>query len=317
MMADLSTIQTSEGVHTVSDGTKLYNKTWKVHAAHISFTPQVPTDRSNQAVGTLKARLIFIHGFSDHINAYGIFFPTLATHGISTYGFDQRGWGRSVNSPSEKGHTGPTSVVLSDMTSFIKSVLHSSSSDDDGEGTPVFLMGHSMGGAQVLCYIAQGPSDVVSKIRGFLLEAPFLALHKDTKPSIITLLMGRFAGKLVPRRQMVFPLDEKLMSRDPQVQKDFAEDELCHNTATLEGMAGNLDRSASLDSGKILVTEGKGEGGKTRVWLGHGTKDGVCDYKASEKLYDRMNDVMDKELKLYEGWYHKCKCLPFGRWDSA
>src|SRR5436190_14502002 len=72
---------------------------------------QVPIDRFNQAIGTPKARLVFIHGFSDHINAYGILFPTLATLGISTYGFDQRGWGRSVHSPSEKGLTGPTSLV--------------------------------------------------------------------------------------------------------------------------------------------------------------------------------------------------------------
>lgn len=94
------------------------------------------------------------------------------------------------------------------------------------------------------------------------------------------------------------------------MQKGFVEDQLCHDTATLEGMAGNLDRAAGLDSGKILVTEGKGEGGKTRVWLSHGTEDGVCDYKASERLYDRMKDVKDKELKLYKGWYHKRKCLP-------
>ena len=238
-------------------------------------------------------------------------FPTLATLGISTYGFDQRGWGRSVHSPSEKGLTGPTPLILSDTTSFIKSVLASSSPDDDSKNTPLFLMGHSMGGAQVLCYITLGPSDVVSKIRGFLCEAPFLSLHKETKPSITTMLVARFAGKIFPHRQMVFPLDEKLLSRDPQVQKDFVEDKLCHDTGTLEGLAGNLDRSNSLDTGKLLISEGKGEGGKTRVWLSHGTEDGVCDYKSSERLYDRMKDVKDKELKLYKGWYHKCKYLPF------
>src|SRR5579871_4355326 len=166
-----------------------------MEGTHYPFpTLQILIDHSNQAVGTPKARLIFIHGFSDHINAYGILFPTLATLGISTYGFDQRGWGRSVHSPSEKGNSGPTTLVLSDITSFIKSVLASSSpDDDDGKNPPLFLMGHSMGGAEVLCYIAQGPSDVVSQIRGFLLNAPFLAIHKDTKPSIITLLIGRFA----------------------------------------------------------------------------------------------------------------------------
>lgn len=171
-------------------------------------------------------------------------------------------------------------------------------------------MGHSMGGAEVLCYIAEGPKDVTSHIRGYLLEAPFLAFHADTKPSPLTVFFGRLAGRLLPNRQMVFPLDEKLLSRDPQVQRDFVEDKLCHDTGTLEGLAGNLDRAADIDSGKIVVPEGRGEGGKTRVWLSHGTTDGVCDYHATERLNGRMGDVKDKELKLYEGWYHKCK-YPF------
>jgi acylglycerol lipase len=184
--------------------------------------------------------------------------------------------------------------------------------DDDGKNTPLFMMGHSMGGAEVLCYIAQGPSDTVSKFRGFLCEAPFLSLHKGSKPGFVTMLVGRFAGKILPHRQMMFPLDEKFLSRDPQVQKDFVGDKLCHDTGTLEGLAGNLDRADGLDNGKILVREGRGEGGKTRVWLSHGTEDAVCDCKSTERLYDRMKEVKDKELKLYKGWYHKRKCLPLG-----
>lgn len=161
-----------------------------------------------------------------------------------------------------------------------------------------------MGGAEVLVYIAEGPKDVTSRIRGYLMEAPFLAFHTDTKPSALTVFFGRLAGRLFPHRQMVFPLDEKLLSRDPQVQRDFVEDKLCHDTGTLEGLAGNLDRAADIDSGKIVIPEGRGEGGKTRVWLSHGTKDGVCDYQATERLYGRLG-VKDKELKVYDGWYHK------------
>lgn len=54
-------------------------------------------------------------GFSDHINSYYTLFPTLASRGIQTHAFDQRGWGRSVYSPSHRGLTGPTSTVLGDM----------------------------------------------------------------------------------------------------------------------------------------------------------------------------------------------------------
>jgi acylglycerol lipase len=58
-------------------------------------------------------------------NAYGLLFPTLASHGIEVYGFDQRGWGRSVEKASEKGLSGPTSLILSDIASFIKTLLPS------------------------------------------------------------------------------------------------------------------------------------------------------------------------------------------------
>lgn len=61
----------TEGWHTTDDGRKLYTKTWT-------------TD------GPAQARLVFIHGFSDHINTYGNFFPYLASKGIEVYSFDQR-----------------------------------------------------------------------------------------------------------------------------------------------------------------------------------------------------------------------------------
>ena len=60
-----------EGWHTSDDGHKLYTKIWATE-------------------GPAKARLVFIHGFSDHINTYGNFFPYLASKDIEVYGFDQR-----------------------------------------------------------------------------------------------------------------------------------------------------------------------------------------------------------------------------------
>jgi hypothetical protein len=106
---------------------------------------------------------------------------------------------------------------------------------------------------------------------------------------------------------MVFKLDEKILSRDPAVQRAFVEDELCHDTGTLEGLAGNLDRAAGLDSGSVRVPADAGEGAKTRIWLSHGTDDGVCDYRGTQKVYDRLDGVDDKALKLYDEWYHKRK----------
>jgi acylglycerol lipase len=269
---------------------------------------------------------VFIHGFSDHCkraqhlnarkscvsnfhqgNAYGDFFPALAAKGIEVRSFDQRGWGRSVHNPAERGATGPTTLVLADISAFIKTCVPSA--------VPLFLMGHSMGGAEVLVWARDGPGGLRRHIRGYLLEAPFVAFHEATKPSQFTVVLGRFIGRFLPRRQMVFKLDEKLLSRDEATQKAWVEDSLCHDTGTLEGLAGNLDRAFDLDAGKILLPKDAGEGGKTRIWLSHGTKDGVCDYHGTERVYGRLDEADDKELKLYDGWFHKRMYMRFSSWS--
>lgn len=209
-----------------------------------------------------------------------------------------RGWGRSVAKPSERGHTGPTSRVLDDITSFLKTVIPCP--------TPLFLMGHSMGGGEVLLYMSTGPAEIRKHIRGYLLESPFIDFDPKSKPSSITVTLGRLAGKVLPHHQMTNPLDVTLVTRNPAVQKQFTEDELCHDTGTLQGLAGMLDRTADLASGKVDIGDDAGEGGVTRVWIGHGDKDGITNYHATKALADRL-PVKDKEFKTYAGCYHRCK----------
>lgn len=203
-----------------------------------------------------------------------------------------------MTKPSEKGDTGPTSQVLDDITSFLKTVIPSP--------VPLFLMGHSMGGGEVLCYAAQGPPEVRKHIRGYLLESPFVDFDPKSKPNPLTVFFGRLAGRLLPHRQLVNKLDAKLISRDPAVCKAFEEDALCHDTGTLEGLAGLLDRTGQLSSGKIVIHDDAGEGGVTRIWIAHGDRDGITDFHASKRLFDALQ-VQDKEFKAYAGYFHRCE----------
>ncbi|KAF1353488.1 Alpha/Beta hydrolase protein [Delphinella strobiligena] len=248
-------VQTQEGWHTVEDGTKLYTKTWKQ-----SSTP--------------KARLLFVHGFSDHSridnspgNNYDYFFNYLAERGIEVYAFDQRGWGRSVTTKSDRGRTGPTKTVLADISSMLQTLLPSP--------IPVFLMGHSMGGAETLVYATQGPPSLVSKIR----------------------------GRLLPNHQLVNRLDSRWLTHDGAENKAWEEDELCHDTGTLEGLAGMLDRAEELDKGRVMVPEGRGEGGVTRLLVIHGTDDRINDFEASQR-YVQTCKVGDKKLVSMRDMYH-------------
>ena len=99
------------------------------------------------------------------------------------------------------------------------------------------------------------------------------------------------------------------MSRDAEVCRQWKEDPLCHDTGTLEGLVGMTDRTNGLQEGTIVVSEGLGEGGKTRVWIGHGTADNGCSFDASKKFLDELH-VEDKEFQTYEGGYHKLHTEP-------
>ncbi|GAB7358583.1 hypothetical protein MBLNU230_g2643t1 [Neophaeotheca triangularis] len=274
----MTNFETEEASLTTPDGHELFTKTWR-------------------ASGSPKARLVFIHGFSDYCDTHDPLFPMLAEQGITTYSFDQRGWGRSVRNPKQKGLSGPTSQVMDDITFFIKQL-------PNDESTPLFLMGHSMGGAQILTYASTGPKEVLGRIRGFLAEAPFIALHPSSRPWRLTVILGRLAGRLLPHQHMVNKLDPSLICRDADVCKAYEEDMLCHDTGTLEGLAGMLDRAGNLEDSRVVLGEGVGEGGKTRLWLGHGTADYICDFEGAKKWFEKTK-VEDKELKVYEGWYHK------------
>ncbi|KAH7310857.1 Alpha/Beta hydrolase protein [Stachybotrys elegans] len=259
---------TSEGWHSTADGVKLFTKSWK-------------------PINPASASVVFLHGFSDHCTRFTDLFQNLVAHGIEVHAFDQRGWGHSVTQISERGKTGPTSQVLADITGFLETLLPSP--------TPLFLMGHSMGGQEVLTYAAQGPEHITRQIRGFLAEAPHIRLYNE--PSWLTVLAGRVASKVMPGWQIVSRLDPKYMCRDETTRSLWPADDLCHDTGTLEGIVGMLDRAKELQTPKIQDRE------DLRIALFHGTGDMCCDYKATESYFQDLM-VKDKRKFIYTGAYH-------------
>jgi len=262
-----------EGTHEIGD-VSLYTKTWKPD-------------------GGPKAKLVFIHGFNDHCNRYYELFPTLAGRGIETKAFDQRGWGQSVKKPADEGRTGPTSLVISDIVSIIKTVLPSD--------VPVFVMGHSMGGGEAATLMSDPLyADLTPEIRGWLLESPFMDFTPESKPGPITVVLGRLAGKVMPYRKMYSSPPPENVTRDPANAKSLKEDKLLHGAGTLEGLASMLDRTAALNTQKAKLNKGT-----KAIWIGHGTADLGTSYAASKKWFDEQTTVEDKEFKTYEGWSHQ------------
>lgn len=113
---------------------------------------------------------------------------------------------------------------------------------------------------------------------------------------------------------MVQKLDPKHVSRSPQVQKDWDNDALCHDTGTLQGLAGMLQRAADL----VTISTGASVPSLTKnlpcpVWFGHGTDDKLTSYHASKKLFDVLAAPDgDRTFKTYEAAYHKLHAEPDG-----
>ncbi|KAI0969871.1 alpha/beta hydrolase [Xylaria arbuscula] len=272
-------VQITEGTFSV-DGTSLHTKTW------------LPD-------GPIKAKMIMFHGFSDHVDRYYGFFPYLAERGIAVYGIDQRGWGRSVKKNSDRGRSGPTTRVLADMAAFIRSQLPSD--------VPVFVLGHSMGGGQVLT-LASTPAyeDLIPQIRGWILESPFVGFAPELQPSWLLVASGRLASHVLPHYQMHRPIPPEDVTRDPEVQASIAADDLMHDHGTLEGLAGMLDRMEGLSSGKLVLSRNV-----KSLFMVHGTEDKATSYQKSKDWFERNKEkIPGARFKAFDGFAHQLHADP-------
>ncbi|KAI3318200.1 hydrolase [Xylariaceae sp. AK1471] len=271
-------VEITEGTFDI-DGASLYTKTW---------LPE----------GPIKAKMIMFHGFNDHVNRYYGFFPYLAERGIAVYGLDQRGWGRSVRTHSDKGKTGPTTRVLADMAAFIRVQLPSE--------VPVFVLGHSMGGGQVLT-LASTPEyeDLVKQIRGWILESPFIGFAPELEPSWLTVFSGRLASHVVPHFKLHRPIPPEDVTRDPDVQASIRADDLMHDYGTLGGLAGMLDRVDGLSGGKLVLSKNV-----TSLFMVHGDADKATSFHKSKAWFDRQTTIPDARFKAFVGFAHQLHADP-------
>ncbi len=103
-----------------------------------------------KAEGRTKAVVVALHGMNDYANAFHFAAPVWAQAGITTYAFDQRGFGRSP----QRGVWGGEALMTEDLRVCVGVVrkLH--------PDVPVTVIGESMGGAAaIVAFASQRPPD--------------------------------------------------------------------------------------------------------------------------------------------------------------
>ena len=90
-----------------------------------------------EAEGEPQAVVVALHGMNDYANACHLAAPYWAKNGVTTYAFDQRGFGRSPN----RGIWGGDDLMVEDLRTITAVVRN------QHPGVPVIVAGESMGGA--------------------------------------------------------------------------------------------------------------------------------------------------------------------------
>jgi len=108
--------------------------------------------------GELRAIILALHGFNDYANAFDLPAHYWAERGITTYAYDQRGFGATAT----KGLWAGTESLTADVGVVVRLVRARH------PGVPFFLLGESMGGAVLIAAAnpALPPAD------GIVLVAP-------------------------------------------------------------------------------------------------------------------------------------------------
>lgn len=114
--------------------------------------------------GKPRAVILGLHGFGDYANAFDAPGKRWAEEGVTTYAYDQRGFGDGPN----RGRWPATEAMVDDARTALKLIAARH------PGVPLYLMGESMGGAVALTLLGElaGNKDEDPKLAGAILIGP-------------------------------------------------------------------------------------------------------------------------------------------------
>ncbi|KAJ9081462.1 hypothetical protein DSO57_1014352 [Entomophthora muscae] len=238
------------------------------------------------------ANLVFVHGFNDHINRYNHVFSNFAEEGIKVHAFDQVGCGQTGKRANNLGGAMGMERVKLDIDDAIDRI--------DDKKTPLFLMGHSFGGATIVDYLARGNKR--SQVYGALAAAPSFELAAESQPSRITVEAVKGTAIITPSLKLYRITDPSSLSRNRTYIKEYANDPL--NTSRWAA----IQVRDAIVGGRYIMDGGYKTIKVPRLMIAHGSSDLVTNHATSEKLAETLKQQDPSthvEYKLYPFAYHE------------
>ncbi|KIK61239.1 hypothetical protein GYMLUDRAFT_43302 [Collybiopsis luxurians FD-317 M1] len=250
----------------------------------------------------VRALIVFVHGFQEHIGRYAHIHPLIAERGIAVFTFDQRGFGRTAldkDKRSKKSSWGKTG--WSDQMQDIDWAIRTA--QKEFSGVPVFLTGHSMGGGEVLSFVVQQsyPSaqhaETVASLTGVIVTSPLI--RQTTPASKILRWLGGKVATISPYTLIPAAIDVDDLSHSPELNEAYAQDPLIKTTGSLRGI-GDM-----LTEGEKLLSDGCHHWPKKLpILFVHGDADKVTSIKATQEFHEKIV-AEDKKILVYPNGYHE------------
>ena len=236
--------------------------------------------------GAVKAVILALHGFNDYANAFDGPGDIWAKEGIATYAYDQRGFGAAP----ERGFWPGRAALAADVATGAQVLRRMY------PGTPLYLLGESMGGAVAMVALTGESGTPVPDVDGVVLTAP--AVWGRPTMDLLPRLALWVGVRLMPgltltgRGLKIKPSDNIAMLRalgqDPMV---------IHATRidTIYGLVDLMD--AALASGALLDTP---------LFVMYGAKDEIIPREPIRRFVDTLPAEPGRRRKLawYENGYH-------------
>ncbi len=234
----------------------------------------------------VRATVALLHGLAEHAGRYAALADRLAAAGIELVAIDLRGHGRS---PGERAWVTRFDAYLDDA----RALLDAASRPD----TPLFLMGHSMGGTIATLFAIERLQAFVAKARpvsGLILSSPALAAGKDVPRWMLA--ASRIVSRLWPRYRAM-KIEAALLSRDSDVVQANRRDPLVHHAAVPARTGAEiLAAMARIEQGRAAL--------RLPVLVYHGTADKLTEPDGSRVFAAHVGSP-DRTFTLYDGAYHE------------
>lgn len=249
-----------------------------------------------------KARILFLHGFSEYIDSYDNWFSLFTAEGYEVISYDQRGHGHTARSESDFG--------VSDTVSIMKDLEVMVDYASNNYNGPLVMYGFSMGAAIVLNYMVIGNKK--ERFDLYTSTAPYVQTHPDTLKGLngIKVKVLPCVVKVIPNYVDKANLEPQQLTNDPSRWAMYKADPLrpCHTSARF--MYDAIQRGARLLDTNFLsgIVE-------RPLLVSQGLGDTVCDPAATIKFTQLVN-LKDKTLTTYPGLPHEIhQCLRANKMD--